>query len=109
MNKEYEKLYDKVVERMSNISFPEDSNDTITISKRKLTEALTIMLEESADSNAKWWENHGAIRIDENWEILNEADIKKIHEAMNALAEVGLLDIEQAFKCAEIKKGISHE
>lgn len=96
--------------RMSQIS-RFDKESTITINLFKLTTALEVMLENSASSNYEWWKEKGAMSIDGEWHMIDtgymndekgECELDKIQEALNTLAEVGLLEIDKAFEISDI-------
>lgn len=86
---------------------------TITISTKAMMIGLQILLEASAISNFEYWKDKGAMNIDHEWvnlsapyrdEHIRESDLGKIQEALNTLAENGLLEINEIFEFAEIKQ-----
>jgi hypothetical protein len=59
---------------------------------------LETMLNESAESNYKWWKDKGAIHINYEGKPLNEPKLKIIEEVGLTLAEVSLIDLENKIK-----------
>jgi hypothetical protein len=87
--------------RLESVSYPSLDRD-ITVNGVKLMVMLEMLLEESANGNYEWWKEKEAMYINGNFEnIPNSADIEGIEfikEAVNTMAQMGLLEIERGLE-----------